>query len=40
MAFGGEEPGKVTGIQVLSDTDNTGGDSEAFYGDITVGPPR
>jgi hypothetical protein len=39
MAFG-EDPGKVTGVQVLSDTDNTGGDSDAFYGDIVVGPPR
>jgi hypothetical protein len=36
----GEEPGNVTAIEVLTDTDNTGGDAEAFYGDITVGPPR
>jgi hypothetical protein len=36
----GEEPGKVTGIELLTDTDNTGGDAEAFYGDITVGPAK
>lgn len=36
----GEEPGNVTAIEVLTDTDNTGGDAEAFYGDITIGPPR
>ncbi len=36
----GEDPGKVIGIQILTDTDNTGGDTEAFYGDISVGPPR
>ena len=39
LAFG-EDPGKVIGIQLLTDTDNTGGDAEAFYGDISVGPPR
>jgi hypothetical protein len=39
LAFG-EEPGKVTGIELLTDTDNTGGDTESFYGDISVGPPR
>ncbi len=39
MVFG-EDPGKVIGIQLLTDTDNTGGDAEAFYGDISVGPPR
>jgi DUF3047 family protein len=32
----GEEPGKVISIQVMTDTDNTGADSQAFYGDITV----
>jgi hypothetical protein len=36
----GEEPGRVTAIQLLSDTDNTGGIAEAFYGDISVGPAR
>jgi len=39
MAFG-EEPGKVVGLELLTDTDNTGGNTEAFYGDITIGPPR
>lgn len=36
----GEEPGRVTAIQLLSDTDNTGGIAEAFYGDISVAPAR
>lgn len=36
----GEEPGKVTSIQVMSDTDNTGADAQAYYGDITVGPAK
>ena len=30
----GEEPGKLTGIAVLTDTDNTGDKAEAWYGDI------
>jgi len=33
----GEDPGKVISIEVMTDTDNTGADSQAFYGDITVG---
>jgi Protein of unknown function (DUF3047) len=36
----GEDPGRITAIQLLSDTDNTGGIAEAFYGDISVGPAR
>jgi len=36
----GEEPGNVISIQLLTDTDNTLGDAMAFYGDISVGPPR
>jgi len=36
----GEDPGNVISIQLLTDTDNTGGDTEAFYGDISVGPPK
>ncbi|HEX8010449.1 MAG TPA: DUF3047 domain-containing protein [Casimicrobiaceae bacterium] len=36
----GEEPGKVASIQVMTDTDNTGGDAQAYYGDISVGPPK
>ena len=36
----GEEPGKVTSIEIMTDTDNTGGDAQALYGDITVGPAK
>jgi Protein of unknown function (DUF3047) len=36
----GEEPGRVTAIQLLTDTDNTGGAAEALYGDISVAPAR
>jgi hypothetical protein len=36
----GEEPGRVTAIQLLTDTDNTGGTAETLYGDISVGPAR
>jgi hypothetical protein len=34
----GEEPGNVTAIEIMTDTDNTGGSAEALYGDITVQP--
>ena len=34
----GEEPGDLTGIGVLTDTDNTGGSVEAWYGDIRFRP--
>lgn len=34
----GEEPGDLTGIGVLTDTDNTGGAVEAWYGDIRLLP--
>jgi hypothetical protein len=30
----GEEPGKLTGVAVLTDTDNTGEKTESWYGDI------
>ena len=30
----GEEPGKLTGVGVLTDTDNTGEKTESWYGDI------
>jgi hypothetical protein len=36
----GEEPGNVTSIELMTDTDNTQGDAQAYYGDISVGPPR
>ena len=35
-----EDPGKVISIQLLTDTDNTGGDALAYYGDISFGPPK
>jgi hypothetical protein len=34
----GEEPGHVTAIELMTDTDNTGGVAEAFYGDLTLSP--
>jgi Protein of unknown function (DUF3047) len=34
----GEEPGRIIAIQLLTDTDNTGGIAEAFYGDVSVAP--
>jgi len=34
----GEEPGNVTSIELMTDTDNTGADAQAYYGDISVGP--
>lgn len=34
----GEEPGNVTSIQIMTDTDNTGADAQAYYGDISIGP--
>jgi len=36
----GEEPGNVISIDLLTDTDNTNADAEAFYGDISVGPAK
>jgi len=35
----GEEPGRLTGVGVLTDTDNTGGSVEAWYGDIRLLSP-
>lgn len=32
----GEEPGRITGIAVMTDTDNTGESTMAYYGDISV----
>ena len=31
----GEEPGRITGIAVMTDTDNTGESAMAYYGDIS-----
>jgi hypothetical protein len=39
----GEEPGRITAIAVMTDTDNTGENAQAWYGDIVfrrVAPPR
>jgi len=36
----GEDPGKLTDIGVMTDTDNTGGSVEAWYGDIQFVPSR
>ncbi len=41
-AFGGP-PGKITAIGIMTDTDNTGDNVHAYYGDIVfkrVAPPR
>jgi len=35
----GEEPGHVTAIELMTDTDNTGGVAETFYGDLSLSPP-
>jgi hypothetical protein len=32
----GEEPGNVTSIEIMTDTDNTGADAQAYYGDVSV----
>ena len=34
----GEEPGPLTAVGVLTDTDNTDGHAEAWYGDIRFEP--
>jgi len=34
----GEPPGKLLGVAILTDTDNTGESVEAWYGDITFRP--
>jgi hypothetical protein len=34
----GEEPGQLTDVGILTDTDNTGGSAEAWYGDIRFLP--
>jgi len=36
----GEDPGMLTDVGVLTDTDNTGGSAEAWYGDIKFLPAR
>jgi hypothetical protein len=34
----GEEPGRVTAIELMTDTDNTGAVAETFYGDLSLAP--
>jgi len=34
----GEEPGRVTAIELMTDTDNTGAVAETFYGDLSLSP--
>lgn len=36
----GEEPGRLVGVSVMSDSDNTQGDVTAYYGDITLSRSR
>jgi hypothetical protein len=39
----GEEPGQITAIGIMTDTDNTGENVHAYYGDIlfrSIAPPR
>jgi hypothetical protein len=36
----GEPPGRLIGVGVLTDTDNTGGTVQAYYGDIMLRPAR
>ena len=36
----GEEPPKVSGIAIMTDTDNTGESATAFYGDIRLRSPE
>lgn len=30
----GEEPGRISAVGIMTDTDNTGGNAQAYYGDI------
>jgi hypothetical protein len=30
----GEEPGRIRSVAIMTDSDNTGEDAEAYYGDI------
>jgi len=32
----GEEPGEVSAIAIMTDTDNTGSEATAWYGDIVL----
>jgi hypothetical protein len=39
-ALFGEDPPAIDAIALMTDTDNTGGEAEAYYGDIFLGPAR
>ncbi len=36
----GEEPGRIYAIAIMTDTDNTGASTQAYYGDIAFERPR
>lgn len=35
----GEEPGRISAVGIMTDTDNTGGNANAYYGDILFRKP-
>jgi len=39
-ALFGEDPPPIGAVALMTDTDNTGGEAEAYYGDIVLGPAR
>ena len=39
-ALFGEDPPAIDAIALMTDKDNTGGEAEAYYGDIFLGPAR
>jgi len=39
-ALFGKEPPEIGAVAIMTDTDNTGGEAVAWYGDITLGPAR
>ena len=39
-ALFGEDPPAIGAVALMTDTDNTGGEAEAYYGDIALGPAR
>jgi hypothetical protein len=40
QALFGEDPPPIGAVALMTDTDNTGGEAEALYGDIFLGPAR
>ncbi|MGZ8472135.1 MAG: DUF3047 domain-containing protein [Candidatus Deferrimicrobiaceae bacterium] len=39
-ALFGEDPPAIGAVPLMTDTDNTGGEAVAYYGDIFLGPSR